>query len=220
MAFLTLAEARTAVADLLDDPNNVRFSVARIDRALGSCITTCLADYIAAGGEAFDLEHAVSSVAGVVDLSALPLLTIRNVQVAETGNYFWTLRPAQMVDRAQVDDVARALRIELVRDYALPSDPAHPLVGVGATAAPSWRSFDEWVVAEAALLTGISDNDRRPGLDMLAQKQRRSVLERIPTPKSRPLRLPGQPQPRGIPALAWIWNAATKTMTVVRTWGF
>ena len=218
MPVLTLAEARTAVASHLDDPNNVRWSTADLDRGLATALAACLSDYASAGGDAFDVEVSASSASGVVDLTSSAPLLVRAVQVQDSGGAYWTLRPAMLQDRVEVDSEAtRTVKVVVVRDYTLPSTTSHPLVGNGATAAPSWLAFDQWVCAEAALFCGIKDNDRRPGLQALAEKMRANVLGRINTPRSRPLRLPRHARWDLAQALHYVWAPTTSRLTLINT---
>jgi hypothetical protein len=69
-------------------------------------------------------------------------------------------------------------------------------VGDGATAAASWHAFDQWVCVEAAALCGITDNDKRAGIERMRASFRASVMARTNTPYSRPL-------PDAEVALAW-----------------
>lgn len=181
MAALTLTQARTQVLDDLDDPNGRRFNIAgdfaRVDRALQAALSGCLSDADAAGCDHFDEEVEVTtSTAGLATLTVLAL-AVRGVQVS-TGGSFYPVQKAIRRDRQTLDQAARTLKIEFVRDFVLPADPAHPLVGVADVAGPTWRAFDDWVCAEAALRLGIMDNDRRPGLEKLAAQRRASALGR------------------------------------------
>ena len=47
---MTLAEARTNAAQLLDDPNSRRWSTTQVDFALQSAVSRCLQDYVGNGG--------------------------------------------------------------------------------------------------------------------------------------------------------------------------
>ena len=218
MSVLTLAEARSAVSSHLDDPNAQRWPDASVDRGLTFALTACVSDYVSAGGDALDAEQSIATASGVADLTTSAPLMIRAVQVQDSGGSFWTLRPAMTQDRVEIDsEAARTLRVVTVRDFTLPTTTTHPLVGNGATSAPSWMALDQWIVAEAALYCGIKDNDKRPGLEMLAAKMRANVLGRIISPRSRPLRLPRMARWDLSQALCYTWNQGTKALTLVQT---
>lgn len=219
MSVLTLAEARTAILRRLDDVNGNRFakngSNLGLDDGLRWALTACLEDYVTAGGSAFDVEATVSSVLGVASLASIAPLHIRSVQIND-GVTFYRVQPCERADKVTVDLNSRTLSVVSVRDYALSTTAGDPLVGVGAVAAPSWQAFDQWVVAEAALHVGILDNDKRPGLEALAARARASVIDRIDTPRSRPLRHPGQTWP-WYRRLGWTWQQSTTALTLITT---
>ena len=187
MTGMTLLAARSNVRRLLDDNGqNKRYSDTAIDEALQASISSCVSDYATAGGDAFDTEVAVTtSTSGLGTITGHTLL-VRTVQVTN-GNTMYTLEPQLRSDRRQIDNTARNLLVELVREYQLPTTTSHPLIGSGATTANTWMAFDQWVCASAALLIGITDNDKRPGLEKLEARGRASALGRDNTPTSLPL---------------------------------
>lgn len=195
MANATLAEARTLVAQDLDDTNNRRWSTAQIDVALQGAVSSCVSQYATAGGNAFDLDLSTSSAStGVVDLTSIaPILHIKLVQIV-TGTSpsltYTLVEPTRKADRFQTEPAVYTLAIVYVRDYRVPTTTTHPLVGVGATEAASWPDFDQWVCAEAALRLGVKDNDMRPGLEQYAARARQAVLDRLNTPRAYPLSPP------------------------------
>lgn len=196
MANLTLAEARTNVAQLLDDPNNRRWTTAQIDVALQQGLSSCMSAYITGGGAAFDLETQALSTdsGGAADLTSLaPLLYIKSLQIMTgtgTALTFQTVKPAQKSDRWQYAQVIYALALVYVRDYRIPTTSSHPLVGVGATEAASWPDFERWICADAAMQLEVKDSDDRPTLMGLAERARSNVLDRLNTPRAYPLSPP------------------------------
>lgn len=187
MAAITLANARTSVRRLLDDNGqNKRYPDAQIDEALQAALSSCLSDYVTNGGDAFDTVSTVTtSTTGAVTLSA-PVLAVRSISLVQGQNTYSMPAVARGQTRMN-DNAARNLTVEAVLDYQIPTDTSHPLVGVGAVAAPTWAGFDQWVCATAALTCGITDNDRRTGLEKLEERLRQSALKRENTPSSQPL---------------------------------
>lgn len=187
MAGLTLAQARTRVANLLDDPNKVRWSDAVIDISLQAALSQCLSDVVMAGCDVFDQEVSVTTDStGLASLTG-PLLAVRTVQVATAPNNFYTVAPIVRRERQLLEAAVRNLVVEVVPDFQISTTSTHPLVGAGATAAATWPAFDQWVCAEAALLNGVFDNDSRKGLERMRDGLRKSAMDRINTPFSRPL---------------------------------
>lgn len=196
MANLTLADARTNVAQLLDDPNNRRWTVPQIDAALAQALSACMSAYVTGGGAAFDLEtQALSTTsAGACDMTTIaPVLYIKALQImtgSGTALTFQSVKPAQKSDRWQNAQVLYALSIVYVRDYRLSTTSSDPLVGVGAVEAASWPDFERWICADAASQLGVKDNDQRPMLQALEAKAKANVLDRLNTPRAYPLSPP------------------------------
>lgn len=191
MAGLSLSQARTATSQLLDDPSERRWSTANGDRGLEAALSRCLVQYQKAGGERFDTEVTGTSSAttGVLDVFAgIPVLVVRDVVVIN-GNNSYRVPAKQPNRRGYIDLVARSLRVTYVREYALPSNAAWPLVGVDAVPANTWFDFDNWVCTEAALQLAPKDMEekRLRWLTERAQAARRSVMERTDTPGGYPM---------------------------------
>jgi hypothetical protein len=196
MAGLTLAQARARVLDLLDDQNGVRWSTTRLDVSLQAALSMCLSDAVVAGCDAFTTEvSATTSSAGLATLTG-PLLRVGTVQINTGSGAYYSVDQLVRDDRRILEQSARDLVIEVVKDYQIPANTAHPLVGEGATAAATWQAFDQLVCVEAAILCGIMDNDRRNGIEKMRDSLKASVMARINTPFSRPL-------PDAEVALAW-----------------
>lgn len=207
----TLTSARDTVRRLLDDNGtNQRYSNANIDQALQDALSCCLSDYVSAGGDAFDIEVSVTTVAGVATLTG-PLLCVHGVQIS-SGSTRQNVQPMQRSDRRLVDSSVRALLVECVQDFVVPTNTAHPFVGNGATAANSWHGFELWCFAEAAMVLGITDNDKRPGLEKLAARQREDALKRRNTPSSRPL--PDRDECNWFPSLGYVYSPNLLTPTL------
>jgi hypothetical protein len=207
----TLATARDSVRRLLDDNGtNQRYTTSAIDQALQDALSCGLSDYASTGGDMFDVEVSVATVAGLATLTG-PLILVRTVQVS-SGNSRHTVRPMRRTDRRFVDTSVRTLLVELVKDYVLPTNTAHPFVGDGATPANSWHGFDMWCFSHAALSLGITDNDKRPGLNDLEKRLRDAMLKRANTPSGRPL--PDSEQRSFLPPLAYVYSANIASPTI------
>jgi hypothetical protein len=207
----TLANARDAVRRLLDDNGtNQRYSTASIDQSLQDAISSCVSDYVSEGGDAFDVEVSVVTVGGLATLTG-PLLCVHGVQIS-SGNTRQNVVALQRSDRTLVDSSVRTLLVECVKDFVLPTNTAHPFIGDGATDGNSWHAFDLWCFAHAALALGITDNDRRPGLVSLEERQRRTALRHKNTPSSRPL--PDCDYPTWFPSLGYVYSASPTAPTL------
>jgi hypothetical protein len=207
----TLANARDAVRRLLDDNGaNQRYTTASIDQSLQDAISSCVSDYVSEGGDAFDVEVSVVTVAGLATLTG-PLLCVHGVQIS-SGNTRQTVQPLLRSDRTLVDSSVRTLLVECVKDFVLPTNTAHPFIGDGATASNSWHAFDLWCFTHAALALGITDNDKRPGLVALEERQRRTSLRHKNTPSSRPL--PDRDDPTWFPSLGYVYSASPTAPTL------
>lgn len=197
MANLTLTQARTLVLEHCDDETGERYNqagdYAKLDIALASALSRCLADYVGASGDNFTEEASVTTSAadGTVSLSSQTPIDVRGVLIS-LGSSFAKVRALRRLDREIPDQVARSLVVSFVREYPLPTTAGHPLVGNGATAANSWPAFDHWVCARAALQLGIKDNELRAALAALEADCRESVKARVRLPRSA-----DWPAPRG-----------------------
>lgn len=226
MANLTLAQARTRVFRLLDDPNGIpgtpttsRFNpdgaFTDVDQALGFAISGCLSRYSKVGDK-FDLELTGTSDAadGTLDISSSVPLLVKGVDLV-VDNSLYRILPKDPIRRGYADLTARSLRVTYVREYVLPTTTTHPLIGVGATAANSWPAFDEWVCCNAALHLQPNDNDAsRVTLSTLLARAQADVFERQGVPA-------GNPWPRTegwywYNDLQWQWKPSTSELFFVR----
>ena len=216
---LTLADARQQVYDHLDDDgtgttSGTRWSLTAIDRALATALSDCLQQYAAAGGDRLSTElETTSATDGKIDLSSIVPISISNV-ATRSGGVLWYAIPAVNLGQRLLDDnIARTVMLVYTRDYQLPTNSAHPLVGVGATAANSWLAFDQWVCARAAQLAKIKDDEVSPALENEQQRLRSSVLSMARIPKSN--RFP-RPEKWLSRMLGWTWYPNTRVLQVVR----
>lgn len=194
MANLTLTEGRAKVLKHLDDESGItgtsRFNpdgaFTDLDIELANSASKCISDVTAGGRDEFIEESTVTTSAtdGTVSLSSLGAVDLRSV-VIDLGNAgFGKVKPIRRQDRLYLDLVARSLIVGFVREYPFPTNPAHPLIGNGATAANTWLAFDHWVCVRAALALGCKDKVLGPALSALEADQRQSVVGRTRLPRS------------------------------------
>lgn len=223
MANLTLTLARARVLrGLLGDPNGVTGSsifnhdglFTDVDQAFTFSLSACLAK-AAKMLERFDSETTgTSTTSGTLDLSATPILMIKGVTVTE-GTTTYRVQGQDPMRRGIPDATARALTIFYVRDYVLPTNAAHPLVGVGATAANSWPLFDEWVCQCASLHLLTTDNERREALELIEARTRAAVLERPAQPGGHPWPRP-ESNATASADIAWTFKPSTSFLHLTR----
>lgn len=206
---LTLAQARTTVLEHLDD-DGTRWSTTQVDRALSLALSQCVDDYIASGGERFDLVDDVATDSlGVVDLGSLDPLVVRAVSVRE-GYAYTPLRIRALEDIDAPDETVRTLRIRYVPKFALPAGASDPLAG---DAGVSWDTFDHWVCVRAAIFASTKDAEDRPELVALEKQLAASILTLPRTPKAVPFPRPARNW--GI-LLSWSWSVFDQSVTLSR----
>lgn len=202
---------------MLDDPNNVRFTAARTTAALKAAISVCVQDASDAGVTAFDESvSATTSTSGTLVLTPL-VLRIKTVQ-ATVSNRRQTLQGGQPQDIEMSDVTPRDLVVVFNRDWQLSTTETNQLIGLDAVTGPSWQAFDQWVCAQAALDLGVSDNDKRPGLEAMWTRYRDTVLTRASSPRARPAPLPTSTW-GWASRLGWAYNATTQTLQLGRMRG-
>ena len=82
MSALTVAEAITRVADLLDDPGNRRWSTAKVTGALKTALSVCVQEYGDVGGTAFDESITGTTTSTGALVIASPVISrIKSLQV-------------------------------------------------------------------------------------------------------------------------------------------
>ncbi len=187
MANLTIDDAITKVRQLLDDTSTTvpRWTDAQVKDALADSLNSCLVRYATEGGDRFDLEttattSATTGSASIV--SVLPLL-IKQVSIV-IGDTTYRLPPKDRMRRGFIDLNARSLVVLYVREYALSSTTTHPLVGVGAAEANSWRAFDRWICYETAMQLTSKDVEaaRIEWIQTMASKSAAECMARATTP--------------------------------------
>lgn len=191
---LTLAQARVQLQNHLDD-DGTRWSTTgsagatEVDLALAWARDVCLREYIGSGGHRFDItEELTSSSSGLIDLSTHDPIAVRGLTM-KVGTRHFPLSEVKPEQRNINDDTARTFVVRYAKPYTGPTDTTHPLVGTGATAAPTWDSFDHWVIAKAAVFLAVKDGEPRPELSALESMARDAVLLTPVIPKA--VRFPG-----------------------------
>jgi hypothetical protein len=224
VAGLTVAEARELVSQYLDDKNQRRWPESEINTALQYSLAACLSEYVEDGGNLFDVEATLSTnSSGLCSLASLGnILRIGPVQyVTGSAPYsYWPVMPAKPRDREIDVPGVYSLRIFYTKEFTLSNNGNYPLIGDGATAAPSTHAFDAWVCAEAAMLLGVKDNDMRPGLERLEARLREDALHKLNNPRTMPLSVPVYRHPN-MRNLSYIFtpSATAPTLQLIRTRG-
>lgn len=218
----TLDEAIADVRGYIDDRLSRRWTDAQITRALHSCISSCLEDYAARGGDRFDDEVTVTAVGGVgVSLLTLDPLKIRAVLVNEVTGGPWTfpLHSADPEIRGTVDTTTRPLLIRLVKRPPMPQLGTDKLIGVVAGESRPWPAFERWVCMCAALELRTTDDDPRNTLASIEQQASDKVLSIARIPQTLPW---PRERRRWLWDLRWVFQPRTAQLTLhlagVRGW--
>lgn len=188
MAALTLAAARAQALQYADDANGRRFSSAQVDRALQTSLDRVLIRYVRGGGDRFNTEVDLTTDAadGGVNIRQLRPLKVAAVALVVAPTIYKVPEKPGM-RRGYQDLTARSIRLLYVREYEIPGDAGHPLVGVGGIAALTFTAFDDWVCAEAAAQLLVKDDSQRNSLDALRAMLSADVLGRGVIPGSGPM---------------------------------
>ncbi len=187
MANLIIDDAITKVRQFLDDTSTTqpRWTDTQLKDALADALNSCLVRYAGEGGDRFDLETTAttSATTGAISIASVLPLLVKQVGVT-VGTTLYRLPTKNMMRRGYADLTARSLTVLYVREYALSSTTTHPLVGVGATEANSWRAFDRWICLEAALQLALKDMEetRLARLQVMTEKAAAECLARTSTP--------------------------------------
>ena len=217
---LTVAEAMTKVRQFLDDTSTSvpRWTDAQVTDALADAVSIGVNRYATSGGDRFDLEASVTSSAtdGTVSLSSLAPSIVKQVSVT-IGTTQYRLRPCDKLRRGIPDYNARTLTVLYVREYEISATTSHPLIGVGSTAANSWRAFDRWICYLAALQLSIKDMEspRMGALKAATDDAEKEALGRATTPRGYEI-----PRREWVPLYDGIrWQYTTpNTLALTRSW--
>lgn len=183
MAML-LSEARTIVADHLDDASNDRWSSSQLDNGLKYGLASCINEYIAGGGDRLDKVLATSTDAnGVVDLSSVDPQKIKALAMV-VGTRFYPIVECEYEERALNDGQIRSVQIRYVPSFVLPTGASTAIVSISGTAAKTFDSLEQWICARAALYCSVKDAEDRPELRRIEQEIRDTVLSYPTIPKT------------------------------------
>lgn len=219
MSTRTLAQARVRVATWLDSTisaSGTRWVTTEVTSALGLALSRAMNE-ISKHTDAFDLETTGTTSAsdGSLSISSVVPLRVKKVAVV-TGGVTYELPALGISRRGIEDEVARSLLVTYVREYALPSDESHPLVGVTSTGAASWLAFDDWICAMAALDLAHKDSEgkRIASMTALEARCRKDALAHLSSPA-------GTAWPRAqsspvVAGLAWQYKPSSTTLYLVR----
>lgn len=178
----TLAEARSIVADHLDDSANDRWSPSQLDFGLKYALDACIGEYLAAGGDRLNEILVTSTANGAVSLSSLDPKLISSLTML-VGNRYFPISEVAHPERVLQDSGVHSVEISYVRSFVLPTTTSHPLVGNGASAAKSFGTLENWICARAALFCSVKDAEGRPELKALEQEMKDAVLLTPSIPK-------------------------------------
>jgi len=200
--------------DLLDDPEKTRWSDASFSRALKPNISSCLEQYLAAGGDRFTARSPpfttnngklkYSAVLGI--LNDFEASTVQGVHLVTSKKDFGgqlEAKTTRLLRAERPKDATRFyhgspevdLQLLYVPPYHVPLQgqtnayifgfDTDPLGGHNFAPYPSWDAYDCWVIVSAALDMEAKERDEPSRrLLTLEAKLRRSVMETIPTPRT------------------------------------
>lgn|GEM_PF-2449397 len=222
-----ISDAREQVLEHLDDESGARYaretganteSFRKVDRALRNALSSCVDDYVSAGGDRFNerIEVTTTATDGIADLSDEKVGHIRGVRI-NSGSSLYRIDGGDVLAGGLPDAVARDLTLTAVRRLELAdvADPDDLLLGTTAGVARSWDAFDEWVCARASDALGAKDDETRKALLRTLERCERSVMQHKRTPSSRPwpARSPSDLFMSG--RLRWLWFPREQELQLV-----
>lgn len=181
--YMTLADARTWTAFLVDDTSNKRFSTTDLDTALQGAVSACMEDFVSRGLQHFTRFQSVSTDStGLADMSSYSPRTISGVQI-EVGSSYYLLGSVNHIKKTRKDNTVRTLEVAYVPRHTFPTTTTHPLIGSGATSLGSFRTFDELCCAVAAQTLLVRNNEINPALENMKVARERSIMTMVDTPQ-------------------------------------
>lgn len=163
---MTLSQARTRLRYYLDDTETgdpERFSDAELGGYLEDAVSHCVRLYVSWGGTRFleAVQSALNSSAAI-DLSTYDPIDIVTASIVRDGDrYPLPYVPKGERGRAPSGPTSLTVEVMLHRHPTFPAADDEYLIGLGSTSRPSFRSLDNWVCLNAALMASVKDAERR-----------------------------------------------------------
>lgn len=209
---MDLAAARAQLLSHLDD-DGTRWSTTEQDRALAWALDSCLRELIGAGNSRLETHGSFTSGStGLIDVSTHVPFSVQGVSL-QVGQRYFRIPEIKPEERNILDDTARTYLVRYTKGYVLPTNSAHPLVGVGSTAAQTWDALEHWIIVRAAIMASAKDAEERPDLVRLEQMARDAAMLDPHIPKT--MRFPG-PGHWYTSIFAWYWLPDVRKIQVVR----
>lgn len=216
MAIL-LSEARTIVADHLDDSANDRWSTSQIDTGLKYALASCTNEYIAGGGDRLDKVLVTDTTsAGIVDMSSLNPQKIQNLALV-SGTRFFPISEVDYEERGLNDGSIKSVQIRYVPNFTLPTSASDAIISISGTAQKTFDALDHWICARAALFCSIKDAEARNELRTVEKEMQNAVMLYPHIPKS--LAMPDRPH-WWSNYYKWAWKADEQKVQLARSGWF
>lgn len=152
---MLLSEARTQVANILDDPDNVRWTSAEIDTALNTALLTVVSK-VATQNSLLDEEVTITPTAGVADLASYAPIKIKNCSMV-LGSLQTPIPESSAAGIYQTAEVVTPLICRIVRSPTFPASSSSAFTyGNGIT---QHQTIDSLIVYEAALTLFVKDRE-------------------------------------------------------------
>ena len=180
---MLLSEARTRVANVLDDAPNTRWTVSEIDTALLTGQTEVMQLAVGSGSNLFRTTTNVSSsAAGLVDLTAIKPLRI--VDLAQTvGTARYPVLPASIGDIVQTRAGPDAFQLVYVPRPSFPTAPGNAFVW--STSQVVLPQMDALMCFIAASELKVKEGEVNAGIEVRKQELRNTVMSEINVPSWR-----------------------------------
>lgn len=177
---MLLSEARTRVANILDDAPAARWSTSEIDTALTSAQAEVMQLAVGSGSNLFRTTTSVSSGAtGLVDLTAIrPLRIIDLAQTVGTARY--PVLPASIGDIVQTRTGPDQFQLVYVPRPSFPSAAGNPFIW--STSQVNLPQMDSLLCFIAASELKVKEGEVNVGIESRKQELRNTVMSEINVP--------------------------------------
>lgn len=152
---MLLSDARTQVANILDDPDNVRWPTTEIDTALNTALLTVVSK-VATLSSLLDEEITVTPSAGVANLASYSPIKIKNCSMV-LGSLQTPIPEASAAGIYQTAEVVTPLICRIVRSPTFPASGSTAFTYGNAIS--SHVTIDSLIVYEAALTLFVKDRE-------------------------------------------------------------